>query len=344
MPAFCLKKNVRIKTFFIRVELVVLFHSDSYKLKSTISDSCKTKNHTFPFFLLVRYVLNQHFLQSENDKTTYICLTTKANGALSLAMKKERVVIIIPVHLPEPSPLEKISLQQTFTVLRSYPIVFMAPLRLNTSWYEALNINGKKATLERFDWQGYEAYSMLQTKPFFYHRFLKYEYMLTCHMDAFVFRDELEPWCQLNYDYIGSVIYNKRFKMKDTFFKIVTTYTNPDYFGNGGFALKKVETFYRITSRYKFYINFYHWQRKLRKRGFYDDLFHSLHYPKLFPKFRTAPKELAQQFGADFVNWDEAKLPFSNRDFSSLPFGIHGWIKNQQDYWKPCIESFGFEL
>ncbi len=258
-------------------------------------------------------------------------------------MEKEKAVVIIPIHQPEPAPLEKISLQQTFTLLHPHPIIFMAPLALDTAWYEAFHVNGKKATIERFDWHGYVAYSTLQTKSFFYQRFLAYEYMLTCHMDAFVFRDELEKWCALEYDYIGSVIYNTNFKMEDTFFKIITTYTNPDYFGNGGFSLKKTETFYRITSRYKLYIDFYHWQRKLRRRGFYDDLFHSLHYPKIFPQFRTAPRELAQQFGADFVLFNENELPFTRKDCNSLPFGIHGWIKNQQAFWKPCITRFGYD-
>ena len=259
-------------------------------------------------------------------------------------MEKKEVVVIIPVHQKEPAPLEKISLQQTFTVLRKYPLVFMAPVQLDTSWYEALSINGKRATIERFDWNGYDAYSTLQTRSFFYHRFLAYKYMLTCHMDAFVFRDELDNWCATNYDYIGSVIYNTNFRMEDTLLKIITTYTNPDYFGNGGFALKKVSTFHRITSRYKLYIDFYHWQRRLRKRGFYDDLFHSLHYPKLFRRFNIAPKHIAQRFGADFVNWNENDLPFTNADCSSLPFGVHGWIKNHLPYWKPCIQSFGYAL
>ena len=225
-------------------------------------------------------------------------------------MNTQKVVVIIPVHLPEPSEIEKISLAQTLSILHNYPIIFMAPVTVDTSWYIHFCGDKKDVSIEHFDWYGYEAYSMLQTKSFFYKRFLGYEYMLTCHLDAFVFRDELVTWCDMNYDYIGSVIYNTDFVMKDTLFKIITTYTNPDYFGNGGFALKKVNTFYRITSHYKMYIDFYHWQRRLRKRGFYDDLFHSLHYPKLFPKFKIAPKKLAQQFGADFVKFNEKKTAF----------------------------------
>ncbi len=259
-------------------------------------------------------------------------------------MEKNKVVIIIPVYQPEPTEAEKISLAQTLSVLHNYPFVFMAPASLDVSWYATFCNTKKDVRIERFDWLGHDAYSTLQTKPFFYSRFLGYEFMLTCHLDAFVFRDDLLKWCDMDFDYIGSVIYNTNFIMKDTMFKIITTYTNPEYFGNGGFALKKVKTFYRITSRYKAYIEFYHWQRKLRKRGFYDDLFHSLHYPKLFPHFKMAPKHLAQQFGADFVKFNEAELPFSNQDFNSLPFGIHGWIKNQREYWKPCIQQYGYEI
>ncbi len=259
-------------------------------------------------------------------------------------MAANKVIIVIPVHMPEPTEPEKVSLLQTLSVLHRYPIVFQAPLSLDTSWYLNFCAGKSDISVERFDWRGHEAYSMLQTNPLFYKRFLAYDYMLTCHLDAFVFRDELTKWCDMGYDYIGSVIYNTRFIMKDTFFKIITTYTNPDYFGNGGFALKKTKTFYNITWRYKAYIDFYHWQRKLRKRGFYDDLFHSLHYPKIYPRFATAPKHLAEQFGADFVIYNEAELPFSNKDFSSVPFGIHGWIKNQQEYWKPCIRSFGHDI
>ncbi len=259
-------------------------------------------------------------------------------------MEKNTVVVIIPIHMEEPTELEKISLQQTLTVLHKYPIVFQAPLHLDTSWYIDYCKGKAEVSIERFDWKGHEAYGLLHTSDFYYKRFLKYEYMLTCHLDAFVFRDELDYWCSLGYDYIGSVIYSTKFIMKDTFLKIVTTFTNPEYFGNGGFALKKTRTFYKITSRFKLYIDLYHWQRRMRKRGFYDDLFHSTHYPKLSSSFKAAPKHLAEKFGADFVIWNEADLPFSNADQSSLPFGIHGWIKNQNEYWKPCIKHFGYNI
>ena len=57
-------------------------------------------------------------------------------------------------------------------------------------------------------WNGQREYTNLTFDPDFYRRFRNYEYILLCHLDSFVFRDELEKWCQTGYDYIGSLIYN----------------------------------------------------------------------------------------------------------------------------------------
>ena len=259
-------------------------------------------------------------------------------------MEKNTVVIVIPIHREEPTELEKISLQQTLAVLHNYPIVFQAPLVLETAWYINFCKGKADVSVVRFDWHGHEAYSVLHTSEMFYRQFLMYDYMLTCHLDAFVFRDELAYWCSLGYDYIGSIIYQTTFKINNTFIKKITTYNEPEYFGNGGFALRKIKTFYNITSRFKLYIRFYHWQRRLRKRGFYDDLFHCTHYPKIYSSYKIPPKQTAQKFGADFVIYNEADLPFTNSDQNSLPFGIHGWIKNQHEYWKPCIRYYGYPI
>jgi len=259
-------------------------------------------------------------------------------------MEKALVTVLVPIYLEEPSALEKISLTQTLRVLNKYPITFMAPQELNTSWYE--NFCKDKATIyfERFHWKGIEQFSVLQSTPLFYERFLKYEYMLICHLDAFVFRDEVEKWCSLGYDFIGSVIYNTGFQIKNTLLRKITTFTSPEYFGAAGFGLKKTSGYYYMTTKFKPYIDFYHWQRKLRKRAFYDDLFYTQHFPKLSSKFRISPKYLAEKFGADFNTWDTDKLPFDQAVDSSLPFGVHGWIQYNLDYWKPCIRRYGYNL
>lgn len=259
-------------------------------------------------------------------------------------MKKALATVVIPIYLEEPSALEKISLDQTLAVLHKYPITFMAPLGLNTAWYEDYCRGKATASVERFDWKGQEAFGELLTNPAYYQRFLGYEYMLICHLDAFVFRDEVEKWCHAGYDYIGSVIYNPYWDRKDTLLRKLTGLTTPEYFGNGGFALKKVSSFYRITSRYRAYIAFFHWLRKLRKKGFLEDLFLTKHFPMLSPGFKIPAKALAQDFGAAYEDFEEAGLPFTNQDNSTLPFGNHGWIQFNQDFWKPCIRRYGHSI
>ncbi|HEX8426511.1 DUF5672 family protein [Hymenobacter sp.] len=259
--------------------------------------------------------------------------------------KKSVVTVVIPIHKEEPSELEKISLSQTLAVLHSYPITFMTPTGLNTQWYEEFCRDKAQIFFERFEWKGWQAFAEMMISPVFYQRFLAYEYMLICHLDAFVFRDELEEWCALNHDYIGAVIYNNGYSKPKTFWRNLIGFNFPTYVGAGGFCLKKTSTFYRITSRYKKYIDLFLWTNKKLNRIFLDDVFVSLHFPKLEPNFSIPPKSLAEHFGADFnTNWEAENLPFNNQDNSTMPFGVHAWIQYHQDYWKPCIQRYGYSL
>ena len=247
--------------------------------------------------------------------------------------------------------MEKVTLAQILTVLQKHPITFMAPLELNTQWYELFCRDKANVHIERFNWKGYEGYSQLHTSPKFYQRFLRYDYILVCHLDAFVFRDELEKWCRLNYDYIGSVIYRSSWNngmptlmrrvANHPLLKKFIRFSAPEYYSNGGFALKKVSTFHRITSMYQLYINLYHGLRKIRKVGFLEDVFITQHFPRMSLSFKIPPREIAQHFGAECVEYNENELPFSFEENNSLPFGIHGWIQFQKERWIPCIRKFG---
>lgn len=259
-------------------------------------------------------------------------------------MEKALATVVIPIHLEEPSELEKISLAQTVAMLHKYPISFMAPAGLNTVWYEDFCRGKVTISIERFDWKGHDEFGQLLTSPVFYGRFLGYEYMLVCHMDAFVFRDELEKWCHMGYDYIGAVIYNPYWDPKDSLLSKLTGLTGPKYFGNGGFSLKKVSTFYRITARYKPFIDFYHWIKKKRRRGFLEDFFLTKFFPIMSPGFKIPAKAVAKDFGAAYEDFKEENLPFNNRDNDSLPFGNHGWIQYKRDFWKPVLRRYGYTI
>jgi hypothetical protein len=259
-------------------------------------------------------------------------------------MEKKLATVVIPIHLAEPSELEKVSLQQTLKILYKHPITFMTREGLDTSWYEEFCRGKATIFFERFSWNGFNEFGELMTHFKFYQRFRQYEYILICHMDAFVFYDELEKWCSYGYDYIGSLIYNKYWNGKRSRLHKMMGFTTPDYYANGGFALKKVQGFYYITSRFKLYIGFYHWLRKVRNRGFLDDIFTVELFPNLTDKFKLPPKSLCQQFGAAYENWDENDLPFANPEYNALIFGCHGWIQYNPEFWKPYIRKHGYKV
>jgi hypothetical protein len=254
---------------------------------------------------------------------------------------KKKVTVVIPIHQEIPSELEQISLTQTLKVLSKYPITFQAKDDLNISWYEDFCRGKAKVSFERFKWQGFIQYTHLMISPEFYQRFLHYEYILICHLDAFVFRDELQKWCELDYDYIGSVIYNTFWTNLPSKRGRFLGLSRPEYFGNGGFALKKVEGFHKLTTTFHFRIKLYLWYRKIRKKFFQDDIFLSQLFPKLVSNFKIPPKSIAQQFGAAFEIWDDGDLPFKKENISSLPFGIHGWFNYNFEYWRSCIREHG---
>lgn len=254
---------------------------------------------------------------------------------------KKQVAIVIPIHLEEPSEMEKISLSQTLSILHNYPVVFQAKEGLNTKWYEEFCYGKATVSFERFSWNGLMGYTELLLSPELYSRFKDYEYILICHLDVFVFRDELEKWCQQGYDYIGSVVYNTTWTALPSRFGKLIGLERPEYIANGGFGLRKVESFINLTTSNFLRSKLLLW--KLRHNKFFqDDILLSQLSRKLNSKgFKIATKSVAEKFGAAVELWDEKDLPFANRDSSSLPFGIHGWFNYHPDFWKPCIRAYG---
>ena len=151
-------------------------------------------------------------------------------------------VVVIPIYKDVPARGECASIRQTFRVLGRHSIVFVTHAGCRLNAYREI-VEGEHGTLhtEIFD-AGYfnstAHYSDLCFSEDFYLRFKNYEYMLICQPDAWVFRDELDYWCGLGYDYIGAPIYfpynEKRFTR--IFYGI----------GNGGFCLRRIEHCLRI--------------------------------------------------------------------------------------------------
>lgn len=281
-------------------------------------------------------------------------------------------IVVIPIYKDVPSKSECASIRQTFHILGTHDIVFITHSDCNLQRYEEIvSQEGYHVYAELFD-KGYfdstAHYSDLCFSEEFYLRFSKYEYMLICQTDAWVFRDELDYWCSKGYDYIGAPIYfpyNER-KFTHVFFGI----------GNGGFCLRKIQHCLKVVNlpRDKKYIK----SSCLMRMYWYYFLYNESFTRNVFVRLALIPKFILKCLGKGntigfftenhinedmlFGTWaaeshllhnvmipDEmtsARFSFElngplllDKLDGKLPFGCHAFEKwNYEDFWKRYID------
>ena len=264
-------------------------------------------------------------------------------------------VVVIPVHSDSPSNFELISFKQCFDILKKHAIKVMAPKGLNLEAYLKVVPNFEVVEIEPIWQSSLFMYNKLKLSSFFYDLFKEFDYLLTYELDAFVFRDEIDFWCQKNYDYIGA----------PWFLGFSESTTNEVIgVGNSGFSLRKVSGMRKAIRNIYFDKKSYSLQSKkiqikniIKKGLFYVDVFrkenktiqNSEHYnedwfianviPKYLKKYTIAPIEEAIQFSFE-VN----PIYLYNLNNSKLPMGCHAWGKYDFEFWKPHIANFGYQV
>lgn len=224
------------------------------------------------------------------------------------------VAVLIPYYRNALSETERISLKQCFKVLSEYPIILVIPDNMESPeipYGEVLYERVPAAWLESV-----ASYNRMMLELDFYMRFNRYKYILIYQLDAFVFLDRLDLFCQYGFDYIGAP-WLKGMKYYKDFSRCVW------HVGNGGLSLRKVESFIRI----------------LRNFGAVDenvaeDIFWASRDGE---EFHTASIEVALQFAFER---DVEKCYLLNG--RRLPFGCHAWEKYDYNFWKPYIENEGY--
>lgn len=263
---------------------------------------------------------------------------------------------------------ESISLKQCFNVLRTFDIVFVGPIHLNFDPYLNFtknccsNIYVKK--FDSFYFLNIDGYNQLLLNVTFYKSFLDYKYILIHQLDAYVFRDELEYWCAMGYDYIGA----PWISIENV--PIVGV-------GNGGLSLRNVKNTLslikklRLLEVLKLYQNFNTLDTFVRLPLLIKKLFNSIGLPSSFEQnyklnedffwgiaahqelnnftcnsfllkhiasyllknnFRVPLVELALQFS--FETNPRMLYKMNN---NKLPFGCHAWEKYDPEFWKTYI-------
>lgn len=272
-------------------------------------------------------------------------------------MKNRKAVVVIPVHSSNPSPEEVLALKQCINVLSNYDIFLVYPKGVEIEIYKDLSPYLRFLSINP-KWQSsIENYNRLKCSAYFYKLFLNYDYLLTYELDAFVFRDELNYWCDKGYSYIGA-----------PWFEGYTNPLEPNKFvgvGNSGFSLrsisnclkcirrvKQITFLYRVFNklglmRFCTFIEFLdslslnkilniedktHIPQLIKNYFVNEDLFWSLWVGKTFSDFKIAPIEEAYKFSFE-VN---PKRLFQMNE-NKLPFGCHAWAKYDSSFWKDHI-------
>jgi len=262
---------------------------------------------------------------------------------------KELVKIVIPIYNPELMPEERFSLQQCFQILSGYPKVIVKPSSLSV---DKLAQEFPDVVFESFDdayFKNIEGYNQLMLSPSFYERFLDSEYILIYQLDAFVFRDELKEWALKGYDYIGAPwiprakyskpllrlfcivrdgviksfhIKEKRPYLRDIRYKV----------GNGGFSLRRVQTFFTVTTNEKETIASY--SRPINESTLFtpEDVFWALEPARKGYDFSVPDYKEAMFFSFD--KYPEECFPIAKK----IPFGCHAWNRRKEyEFWKNYI-------
>ena len=261
----------------------------------------------------------------------------------------KRAAIVIPMHnRPGFTADEEISLRHLERHLGAYDRYFVAPrgLAVARSGYRV------KYYSPRF-FGSVEANRALLFAKHFYRGFLDYEYILIYHLDALVFSDDLEYWCDQGYDYIGAPWFEDRDAPERGFRGV----------GNGGFSLRDVRAFLRVLDSevYKIEPNEY-WRRyyshraggarlkgrirtalkhlrlvngvrwHLRQYKPNEDLFWSYCAHHYDPGFRIADPMTALRFAFEVQPGYSLELTDGR-----LPFGCHAWPVYDREFWEPYL-------
>lgn len=270
---------------------------------------------------------------------------------MALRSPKKLVAVVVPLtNRATFTADEHRSLEQITRVLGRYDKYLLAPkgLKLAVPGYSLVRFP------QRFFGSGMAHSQLMMSRPL-YQRFRDYQFILVHHLDAFVFADELEQWCAAGYDFIGAPWLRSSESPAEGFAGV----------GNGGFSLRRVDSFLQVLSSSVYMIDPAEYRRRWQERYGGRNLFvRLLNAPRLalkrvrafnsvrqfttsyalnedhfwadearhyYADLRIAPPELALRFAF------EQAPRYAYHRLGRLPFGCHGWPTNDRAFWEPLL-------
>ncbi|MCK5537830.1 MAG: hypothetical protein KAI79_13470 [Bacteroidales bacterium] len=273
-----------------------------------------------------------------------------------MSQNNKEVIVVVPIYKNNLDPYEKTSLDYCKQYLNRHDILIISPQSLSKDLIFLDFIKKERLDVHYFKnrfFDGLDGYNSLMLNLDFYKTFLDYRYILIYQLDALVFSDDLLKWAKEDYDYIGAPWLSGG---ENTIF---------DSAGNGGFSLRKVETFISVLESKDLFDSdskYYETCNRANFRSmFLIKIFKklkgynlSLNYLKLFLFFYKENEDYFWAFFAKFFTKrfklatmeDSLKFSFEvNPSFcfstneKKLPFGAHAWQRYDLEFWLNHVEG-----
>ncbi|GAA6764465.1 DUF5672 family protein [Flavobacterium johnsoniae] len=267
-------------------------------------------------------------------------------------MGKEEICIVIPIFKEELNVYEIKSVKQCISILSDYSIYFIHPHGLNLDFYKTKFPDIELfMDLDKSYFKGIVGYNKLMLNVSFYKIFKKYKYMLIYHTDCYVFRDELLDWAKKKYDYIGGIWFEGFVSDPYLGAKIWKA-------GNGGFSLRKIDSFIKILSSkkpIKYFSELFKEKKKFLKinrlqfikqlvflplnmLGYKNNYSYYARNYKLNEDFffveafeNNKSFKIPSVKDALFFSWDRHPS-YLYQNLNSIPFGCHAWFRDDVPY------------
>lgn len=262
------------------------------------------------------------------------------------------VCVVLPLYRCFLDRYEKLSIQQCNRVLSKYDICVVAPEAVDIEWIRKVVPTGFVYRMHSLYFRSAYHYSYMFLNEQFLKHFKNYDYILVYQTDAYVFRDEVKRWVNAGYSYVGAP-----WKLGACGARQVSLV------GNGGFSLRSVEASIEAVKAARSIARNYSDEipfdvpggvgtaliklsllvarstgygvkdlRFLRSWSGQEDAFFGVVAPSLVEGYTVCPPSLAALFSIDRCpRW------FYGNNGRKLPFGCHGWRRNDPEFWASYI-------
>ena len=259
------------------------------------------------------------------------------------------VAVVVPRYRRGLTADEEVSYRHLVHFLGRYDKFFLSP--------ESLPVDDPAFGVVRFADEFFRdtvSYSILLLSKEFYRAFSRYRFILIYQLDALVFSDQLLEWCGRGWDYIGAPWFKSE----------AAPFVDEPRVGNGGFSLRRVESFLKVLGSWRFAPELERYgiasaeEAPLKYRiagrlglsnqfikgilrvpqeldvshGRNEDYFWSFHAAKYYRGFKIAPVEEGLRFAFEV----EPRRSYAMNG-QRLPFGCHAWCRYDREFWEPFL-------